>query len=100
MTKLIEPQPHTPNGHAGGDIASEELVGHGHYTGKGDDRLGSPKNHLRTHFDEPSLDYDAADVTITDETRGELVSIAARYPQARSALLPMLHLVQSAEGRV
>ncbi|HJV14741.1 MAG TPA: NADH-quinone oxidoreductase subunit NuoE [Propionibacteriaceae bacterium] len=27
-------------------------------------------------------------------------SIAARYPQARSALLPMLHLVQSVEGRV
>ena len=30
----------------------------------------------------------------------ELRSIAARYPQARSALLPMLHLVQSVEGRV
>jgi len=29
-----------------------------------------------------------------------LRSIAARYPQARSALLPMLHLVQSVEGRV
>ncbi|MFB9671373.1 NADH-quinone oxidoreductase subunit NuoE [Microlunatus capsulatus] len=26
--------------------------------------------------------------------------IAGRYPQARSALLPMLHLVQSVEGRV
>ena len=26
--------------------------------------------------------------------------IAARYPQARSGLLPMLHLVQSAEGRI
>ena len=30
----------------------------------------------------------------------ELREIAARYPQARSALLPMLHLVQSVEGRV
>jgi NADH-quinone oxidoreductase subunit E len=30
----------------------------------------------------------------------ELREIAARYPQARSGLLPMLHLVQSVEGRV
>ena len=37
---------------------------------------------------------------ITEETRAELREIAARYPQARSGLLPMLHLVQSAEGRV
>jgi NADH-quinone oxidoreductase subunit E len=33
-------------------------------------------------------------------TLGELRQIAARYPQARSALLPMLHLVQSVEGQV
>ena len=37
---------------------------------------------------------------ITPETYAELEQIAARYPQARSGLLPMLHLVQSAEGRV
>jgi NADH-quinone oxidoreductase subunit E len=30
----------------------------------------------------------------------ELRQIAARYPQPRSGLLPMLHLVQSAEGRI
>ncbi len=30
----------------------------------------------------------------------ELEAIAARYPQARSGLLPMLHLVQSVEGQV
>ena len=30
----------------------------------------------------------------------ELREITARYPQARSALLPMLHLVQSVDGRV
>ena len=30
----------------------------------------------------------------------ELRAVAARYPQARSGLLPMLHLVQSVEGRV
>ncbi|WP_156384142.1 NADH-quinone oxidoreductase subunit NuoE [Marmoricola sp. Leaf446] len=33
-------------------------------------------------------------------TYAELEQIAARYPQARSGLLPMLHLVQSAEGQV
>ena len=37
---------------------------------------------------------------ITETTYDELKQIAARYPQARSGLLPMLHLVQSAEGRV
>jgi len=35
-----------------------------------------------------------------DSTRAELESIVARYPQARSALLPMLHLVQSEQGYV
>ena len=39
-------------------------------------------------------------MSITAETRAELEEIAARYPQARSGLLPMLHLVQSVEGRV
>ena len=34
------------------------------------------------------------------QTLDELREIAARYPQARSGLLPMLHLVQSVEGRV
>ena len=38
----------------------------------------------------------ALDATTLDELR----EIAARYPQARSGLLPMLHLVQSVEGRV
>ena len=33
-------------------------------------------------------------------TYDELRQIAARYPQPRSGLLPMLHLVQSAEGRI
>jgi NADH-quinone oxidoreductase subunit E len=33
-------------------------------------------------------------------TYDELVEIAGRYPEKRSGLLPMLHLVQSAEGRV
>ena len=37
---------------------------------------------------------------ISEHTVAELGEIAARYPQARSALLPMLHLVQSVEGYV
>lgn len=37
---------------------------------------------------------------VTPETRAELEQLAQRYPQARSALLPMLHLVQSVEGRI
>jgi len=39
-------------------------------------------------------------VTLSTETLGELREIAARYPEKRSGLLPMLHLVQSSEGRV
>ncbi len=37
---------------------------------------------------------------LSDATYGELRVIAARYPQARSGLLPMLHLVQASEGRI
>ena len=32
-------------------------------------------------------------MALTDKTRAEMREIMARYPQARSALLPMLHLV-------
>jgi NADH-quinone oxidoreductase subunit E len=39
-------------------------------------------------------------VTLSETTHAELREIAARYPEPRSGLLPMLHLVQSAEGRV
>ncbi|MCW2831370.1 MAG: NADH-quinone oxidoreductase subunit NuoE, partial [Aeromicrobium sp.] len=39
-------------------------------------------------------------MSLSDVTKAELVELASRYPQARSALLPMLHLVQSAEGSV
>ena len=37
---------------------------------------------------------------IDEKTRTELEEIAARYPEPRSGLLPMLHLVQSVEGRI
>ncbi|MDP9102049.1 MAG: NADH-quinone oxidoreductase subunit NuoE [Actinomycetota bacterium] len=39
-------------------------------------------------------------VTLTDRTRAEARELIARYPQKRSALLPMLHLVQSEQGYV
>jgi len=39
-------------------------------------------------------------MSLSQETYAELRQIAARYPEARSGLLPMLHLVQSVEGRV
>ena len=39
-------------------------------------------------------------MAISESTRDEMRQLAARYPQARSALLPMLHLVQSLEGEV
>ncbi|HWJ09395.1 MAG TPA: NADH-quinone oxidoreductase subunit NuoE [Nocardioides sp.] len=37
---------------------------------------------------------------LDDKTLGELREIAARYPEPRSGLLPMLHLVQSVQGRI
>jgi NADH-quinone oxidoreductase subunit E len=37
---------------------------------------------------------------LDERVMAELRQITARYPQPRSALLPMLHLVQSVEGRV
>ena len=35
-----------------------------------------------------------------DTTVAELRELASRYPQPRSALLPMLHLIQSVDGRI
>ena len=37
---------------------------------------------------------------LTEQTRSEAREIVARYPRSRSALLPMLHLVQSVQGYV
>lgn len=39
-------------------------------------------------------------MSLPEDTLVELKEIASRYPEARSGLLPMLHLVQSVEGRV
>jgi NADH-quinone oxidoreductase subunit E len=40
------------------------------------------------------------DEALSQTTYDELLVIAARYPEARSGLLPMLHLVQSVQGRI
>jgi NADH-quinone oxidoreductase subunit E len=37
---------------------------------------------------------------IDDSVRSELAELAGKYPSARSALLPMLHLVQAAENEI
>ena len=39
-------------------------------------------------------------MSLTAETISELRELSERYPQPRSALLPMLHLVQSTEGQI
>ncbi len=39
-------------------------------------------------------------MSLSQQTREQARAIISRYPQARSALLPMLHLVQSEEGYV
>lgn len=56
---------------------------------------------FKSYFpDSGSVDYSDQSTNITEATLEEMRQIAARYPQSRSALLPMLHLVQSVDGRV
>lgn len=47
-----------------------------------------------------SVDLTDTSTNIDETTMAELRELAARYPQPRSALLPMLHLVQSVDGRI
>ncbi|HJE51362.1 MAG TPA: NADH-quinone oxidoreductase subunit NuoE [Tessaracoccus flavescens] len=57
--------------------------------------------HFESHFPESgSVDYSDQSTNIDETTIAELRELASRYPQPRSALLPMLHLVQSVDGRV
>jgi NADH-quinone oxidoreductase subunit E len=49
---------------------------------------------------EVSTGSTGTDGALDDATLAELRTIMARYPESRSALLPMLHLLQSVEGRV
>ncbi len=52
-------------------------------------------------YAEPVVSGEDVDTSVFDErTRQEAREIAARYPWARSGLLPMLHLVQSVQGYV
>jgi len=46
------------------------------------------------------IDWDDESTAIDATTLAELRDLAGRYPQARSAMIPMLHLVQSVDGRV
>ncbi|WP_460771645.1 NADH-quinone oxidoreductase subunit NuoE [Mariniluteicoccus flavus] len=56
---------------------------------------------FKSHFEHSGgIDLANEESNITLETVEEIRQIAARYPQARSALLPALHLVQSVDGRV
>lgn len=55
-----------------------------------------------TSYFPESGDVDQQDqsTSIDETTIAELQELASRYPEPRSALLPMLHLVQSVDGRV
>jgi len=46
------------------------------------------------------IDWSDESTAIDEKTLFELRELAGRYPQARSALIPMLHLVQSVDGRI
>ena len=55
---------------------------------------------VSAYDDAAGIDSTDETTNITDETIEEMRQIIARYPQSRSALLPMLHLVQSVDGRI
>lgn len=55
---------------------------------------------LSAYDDAMGIDATDMSTNITDETIAEMHQIVARYPEKRSALLPMLHLVQSVDGRI
>jgi NADH-quinone oxidoreductase subunit E len=65
---------------------------------------GSPEATATTGLDSSPVDASpetlAALPPLTEQTRLEAREIMSRYPVARSALLPMLHLVQSVQGYV
>src|SRR6476659_9437670 len=62
---------------------------------------GSAEGTAVTGLDSSPVEPVPADLPpLTEQTRLEAREIIARYPVARSALLPMLHLVQSVQGYV
>ena len=46
------------------------------------------------------VDQTDRSTNIDEHTIEEMHQIASRYPDSRSALLPILHLVQSVDGRI
>jgi len=46
------------------------------------------------------IDWADNSTAINEATMAELRELATRYPQPRSAMMPMLHLVQSVDGRI
>ena len=82
---LPRPVVHQPPGHR-----RDERGRHGRRRHRRD-RLHRPGDGRGRPVTATSLDSSVLD---------ELRAIAARYPEPRSGLLPMLHLVQSVEGRV
>ena len=61
---------------------------------------GSPEGTAVVGLDSSPVDTEAGRPPLPAQARLEAREIIARYPQARSALLPMLHLVQSYQGYV
>ncbi len=56
---------------------------------------------FQSYFPESGgIDYSDTSTSIDEGAIAELRLLASRYPQPRSALLPMLHLVQSYDGRI
>jgi NADH-quinone oxidoreductase subunit E len=56
---------------------------------------------FQSYFPESgSVDMADTSTSLDDVAMAELRELAGRYPQPRSALLPMLHLIQSVDGRV
>ncbi|MGL5406948.1 MAG: NADH-quinone oxidoreductase subunit NuoE [Propionibacteriaceae bacterium] len=54
-----------------------------------------------THFVESGdVDHSDNSSSLTIQNVEEMRSIMARYPQPRSAIMPMLHYVQSVDGRI
>ncbi|MCZ2816906.1 NADH-quinone oxidoreductase subunit NuoE [Modestobacter sp. VKM Ac-2984] len=62
---------------------------------------GSEEGTAVTGLDSSPVEPAAPDLPpLTEQTEAEARELMARYPQERSALLPMLHLVQSVQGYV
>ena len=63
-------------------------------------KLPLPHEFNPNYSDERRIDYANTETNIDESTIADMKAIMARYPQPRSALLPMLHLVQSVDGYI